>query len=149
MAYQARRMKKVIEEFELVDENGQTIECLQVELDAGSMLEKLRKKYVNLIRAQQGVQKIELDMGDEKVLEGYNVLGIAVCDLIEAVFGKEDTQKIMRFYENNYVELFKQVIPFITDIVLPKVNEVAKRNRQEILSQYDRKEKLRTKKGLK
>ena len=98
MAYQARRMKKVIEEFELVDENGQVIERLHVELDAGSMLEKLRKKYVNLVRAQQSVQKIELDMGDEKVLEGYNVLGAAVCDLIEAVFGKEDTQKIMKFY---------------------------------------------------
>lgn len=149
MTYQARRMKKVIEEFELVDENGQIIERLYVELDASSMLEKLRKKYINLVRAQQSVRKIELDMGDEKVLEGYNVLGAAVCDLIEAVFGKEDTQKIMKFYENNYVELFKQVIPFITDVVLPKVNEVAKENRQEILSQYNRKEKLRNKKGLK
>lgn len=148
MAYQAKRIKKVIEEFELVDENGQVTEKLHVELDAGSMLEKLRKKYVNLVRAQQSVRKIKLDMGDEKVLEGYNVLGVAVCDLIEAVFGKEDAHKIMRFYEDNYVELFKQVIPFITDIVLPKVNEVAKKNRQEILSQYNRKEKMRFKKGL-
>ncbi len=149
MAYQAKRVKKVIEEFELVDEEGQVAEKLQVELDAGAMLEKLRQKYLNLVHAQQSVREIRLDMGDEKVLEGYNVLGTAVCDLIESVFGKADTKKIMNFYKDNYVELFKQVIPFITEVVLPRVNDVAKKNRQEILSRYNRKQKIQFGKGLK
>lgn len=149
MAYQAKRMKKVIEVFELVDENEQVVERLQVELDAGSMLEKLRKKYVNLIHAQQKAQKMKLDLGNEEtILEGYTMLGTAVCDLIEAVFGKDDTKKILNFYEDNYLELFREVIPFITCTILPRVNKIAKQNKQEILSRYNRKQRKQFKRGM-
>ena len=150
MAYQARRFKKVIEDFELVDENTQIIERLHVELDAGSIVEKIRQKYIKLVRANREIQNVHTDINsEEEILNAYSFLGTAVSDLIEAVFGKEDTEKILKFYENNYVELSQEVIPFITQVVLPKLNEVAKQNKQNILSGYNRKQqRMLSKKGM-
>ncbi len=150
MAYQARRFKKVIEDFELVDENNQIIERLHVELDAGSTVEKIRQKYIKLVRANREIQNVHTDINsEEEILNAYSFLGTAVSDLIEAVFGKEDTEKILKFYENNYVELSQEVIPFITQVVLPKLNEVAKQNKQNILSGYNRKQqRMLSKKGM-
>ena len=150
MAYQARRFKKVIEDFELVDENNQIIERLHVELDAGSIVEKIRQKYIKLVRANREIQNVHTDINsEEEILNAYSFLGTAVSDLIEAVFGKEDTEKILKFYENNYVELSQEVIPFITQVVLPKLNEVAKQNKQNILSGYNRKQqRMLSKKGM-
>lgn len=151
MAYQARRSKKVIEEFELVDENNQVIERLHVEIDAGSMLQKIRQKYVDIIRGKQKIEELKSNADKEQeILEAYTVLGSTVCDSMEAVFGKTDAEKILTFYKEDYVELVKEVLPFITEVVLPKVNEIAKQNKKEILSNYNRRQKrTRLEKGMK
>lgn len=140
MAYQAKRSKKVIEEFELVNENGQVVEQFDVELDAGATVEKLRKKHIALLRAQADVAHISAAIGDKKELgNAYEKLGYAVSDIIEAVFGETSARKILEFYESNYVEMAKEVLPFILNVVIPKLEEVAKENKKQILSNYNRK----------
>lgn len=150
MAYQAKRSKKVIEEFELVDENNKVVERLHVELDTGSVVEKIRQKYVNLTRVHRDIQHIQAGINSEdEVLNAYTLLGTATVDLIESVFGEEDTEKILKFYENDYTEMSVEVIPFITQVVMPKLNEMVKQNKQIILSKYNRKTRRRfSKKGL-
>lgn len=150
MAYQAKRSKKVIEDFELVNENDQVEHVLHVELDAGSMVEKIRKKYVDLVRVQEEVSNINpKESSVEEVQNAYTKLGMSVVAIIEAVFGVEDGGKILEFYENNYVDMVRQVIPFITTVVLPKMNEVAQQNKKEILSSYNRKARRKMMKGWK
>lgn len=142
MAYQAKRSKKVIEEFELVNENGQVVEHFNVELDAGTVVEKLRKKYVDLLRAQADVAHVNASISEKKELHNaYEKLGYAVSDIIEAVFGSEATTKILSFYENRYAEMTKEVLPFITQVVIPKVEAVARENKKQILDGYNRKQR--------
>lgn len=142
MAYQAKRLKKVIEEFELVDENGIVVEQLHVELDAGKMAEKINGKYIALIRAQADATKIHAGINsNEEVQNGYVRLGVAVTDMIEAVFGAEDTAKILAFYEKDYIVMTREVIPFISSIVIPKLRDVAQQNKRQVLSQYNRKQR--------
>ena len=64
MAYQAKRSKKVIEDFELVNENGQVEHTLHVSLDAGSTVDKLRKRFVDLMRAQKKCSDVSLENAD-------------------------------------------------------------------------------------
>lgn len=142
MAYQAKRSKKVIEDFELVNESGQVEHTLHVSLDAGSMVEKIRCKYVGLLRAQKKCADIHPGEDDpEKVQSAYTELGMAVVAIIESVFGTEDGNVIFAFYENNYVEMAAEVIPFISGVVLPKLNEIASENKRQILSRYNRKQR--------
>lgn len=140
MAYQAKRSKKVIEEFELVNENGQIVEHFNVELDAGAVAEKLRKKHIALLRAQADVAHISVAVNDKQELSAaYTKLGFAVSDIVEAVFGEVSARKILEFYESNYVEMTKEVLPFILNVVIPKIENVAKENKKQILSNYNRK----------
>ena len=48
---------------------------------------------------------------------------------------------IFDFYEDNYIDMVKEVIPFISGVVLPKMNEIAKENKKQILSGYNRKQR--------
>ena len=43
MAYQAKRRKRFIENFELADENGEVVETLRVSLDADDMVARLSR----------------------------------------------------------------------------------------------------------
>ena len=135
MAYQAKRKKQYGEEFQLVEEDGTVVQTLQVSLDADSMVRKLSEKHVALVRALQDVQKVQ---ESEKGLE---VLGNAVTDMFEAVFGAEDTKTILEFYDNRYVEMCQEVVPFITTVVIPEVRKIAQANKKDTLSQYNRKQR--------
>ena len=77
----------------------------------------------------------------EESEKGLEVLGSAVVDIIEAVFGKEDAKIILEFYDNRYVEMCQEVVPFITTIVIPAIREIAKENKLRVLSQYEKKKK--------
>lgn len=149
MAYQAKRSKKVIEDFELVDENGKVAERFHVELDASSMIEKLRKKHLALVKAYQDLEKVQAGISEPEVLQNaYTILGTATADMIESVFGAEDTRKILEFYEENYVEMSKEVMPFISGVVIPKVEAIAKQNKKELLSKFNRKQRRHIMRGL-
>lgn len=50
---------------------------------------------------------------------------MAVIDLFEAVFGREDAECILDFYGNRYVEMCQEVVPFITQIAIPEVRKIA------------------------
>ncbi len=134
MAYEAKRKKLYEEEFLLTEEDGTVVHTLHVSLDADNMVKKLSAKHVALSNAMQDVQKIS-DKADEQKLE---TLGNAVVDICEAVFGKEDTQTILEFYDSRYIEMCQEVMPFIVEIVIPQVRRIAKENKKQTMKKYSK-----------
>lgn len=135
MAYQAKRKKIYEEEFQLAEEDGTVVHTLHVSLDADSMVKKLSEKQIELIHALNRVKEAKADA------EGMEILGNAVIAMIEAVFGVEDANVILDFYNNRYIELCNEVVPFITDVVIPEVRKIAAQNKKNTLSQYNRKQR--------
>ena len=135
MAYQATRRKKCVETLELIREDGKREKTIEVEITAGKLARDLSREYVNLVRAQRKVQDMQAleDQGAGSLADAYEQLGAAVITMMETVFGKEDTQTIMDFYENDYVEIVQQIMPFIINVILPKAREIAQENRKQIL----------------
>ena len=75
-------------------------------------------------------------------MEGcVETLGRTVVDMLEAVFGAEDAKVIVDFYEGRYLEMCKEVLPFITQCVIPRCNEIKKENQKSILQSYNRKQR--------
>ena len=147
MAYQAHREKKYTETLELVNENGQVEHTLTVELSAGELVEKLSKKYVDLLHAQKAAKQVSVELNaKEEVQEAYISLGKAVVDIIESVFGPEDTKTIIDFYGKNYADMTREIIPFITEVVLPQVRQIEQAKKKQILSKYNRKTRRRMEK---
>lgn len=141
MAYQAKRKRLYEEEFQLTEEDGTVVHTLHVALDADSMVKKLSEKRIDLVRALQDVRGISADSNEKEFTEGLEKLGNAVVDMFEAVFGKEDAETIVEFYDNRYIEMCNEVVPFITDVVIPKVRKIAQANKKATLSQYNRKQR--------
>lgn len=137
MAYQAKRKKLYTEDFELAEEDGRVIHTLHVSLDPDSMAQKLSEKHAALVRALQDVSKIS-EGENEGVLEK---IGIAVTDILEAVFGPVDAKTIIDFYQGRYLEMSEEVIPFVTDVVVPQVRNLARENKQSIIAGYSRKQR--------
>lgn len=125
MAYKVQRAKKIIEELELVDESGVITERIQVQLDADDMVRKVSEKYLDLIHIQKEISTMTQDQ--EKALP---MLQDAVMSLFEAIFGVDNTQKILAFYDGNYIEMIRQVLPFIADVVIPNMRKLSQQRRQ-------------------
>lgn len=144
MAYQAKRHKRFQEDFELVNGEENVIHTLHVSLDADDMIAKINRKYTALTKALAETTEIKRNTEDPDKVQGcVETLGMAVVDLFEAVFGEADTKTIIEFYEGRYIEMSQEVIPFITQCVLPKLTEMRNDHKKAVLSGYNRKPRRR------
>lgn len=144
MAYQAKRNKRFEEDFELVDENGVVQHTLKASLDADDMVAKINRKYTALVRALSDVQEIKRkEASNEQLSDAVEMLGRAEIDMFEAVFGADGTETIQQFYKDHYIEMAKEVIPFITGVVIPRLTEIKAENKKALVSQYNRAKKRR------
>lgn len=142
MAYQAQRAKRFQEDFELVNESGEIVETLHVNLDADDMVVKLNRKYVDLTKALAETNELKRQAkNNEEMEQAFEKLGFAINAMLEAVFGIEDAQKIIKFYDGRYIEMTKEVLPFITQIVIPQCIQIKNENRKSILDSYNRKQR--------
>lgn len=137
MAYQAKRTKKFIEDFQLVEENGNVYKTLHIQLDADDMLAKINRKYTALCKALTETTEMKRkSQSAEELDDCIETLGNAVIQLFEAVFGEEDAKTIVEFYDNRYIEMCHEVVPFIRNVVIPRINKIKKENRKATLSPY-------------
>lgn len=125
---QITRDRKITETLELVDENGKITDKIVVNISPMSMAQKLSKQRIALIAAQKEVK----ENPNEDALGKF---GVAVVSFIEAVFGTEDTKKIIVFYDNDYIGMIKHIMPFV-EMITDKVRKEAQKQRKEILSNY-------------
>ena len=127
--FELKRSEKIVEQIKLGDE------IIEVNLDAGAIQARFTKGYNELLRAQSalnGATSDTLDAVSDK-LEQY---GNAVVGVLQVIFGEENTQKILAFYENNYTEMFTQIYPFIGEVIIPKISEASKRKANELKALY-------------
>ena len=127
--FELKRSEKIVEQIKLGDE------IIEVNLDAGAIQARFTKGCNELLRAQSalnGATSDTLDAVSDK-LEQY---GNAVVGVLQVIFGEENTQKILAFYENNYTEMFTQIYPFIGEVIIPKISEASKRKADELKALY-------------
>ena len=134
MAWQAKRSRTFRDEFELVDENGNVVHTIHVSLDADDMTVKISRKYTALVRAMSETTEMKRKAESaEELVNCMEKLGQAVID----------TKIIVEFYENRYIEMSREVLPFISQVVIPRMQELAAENRKSIRQKYNRKTRRR------
>ncbi len=138
MAYQVKRSARVEETLELLDEQGKVVESIHVSLDPDSVVEKVSRRYSELLNMQS---KIEQITKLEDKAQVYEELGTAVCELFKTIFGEKDTERIVAFYTDNYIEMCRNIMPFITGVVIPQVRKISQDNRKSVMQSYNRKQR--------
>lgn len=148
MAYQLSRTRKIIETLELTDNNGKVIKTIDVHLDVGIIAKEYRDLCEKLGKAERQLKEAQKQNDTELFEKTLEVYGEAIIALLRLIFGEENAQVLLDYFENNYFEMAIKLIPFIFDVLSPKIIEGIKAEKQQLLSQYDRKERRKAKKWL-
>ena len=121
MAYQLKRTRKIVEDLELCNENGEVEATLHINLDCDALAPLFRKKQVALIDAEKNLKAIQKIGRQDDFDRAYEIYGRALVDIFETSLGVENTRVVIDFYRGNYTEMCVQVIPFITEVVMPSM----------------------------
>ena len=108
---------------------------LIVDLNATDVAMSFNHTYTLCLDAISNIKKATTARKSDPTVSldlSYENLGKAVILLLDIVFGSEDTAYIVEFYQNNYTEMATEVLPFITQFVVPKVQETLVHMREKV-----------------
>lgn len=117
--YEIKKTARLKEELKLVDGDKELI--VPVDVDFNSALHRYNLARNNIIRARNGA------------LEDT---GKAVCDLFEVFFGADATVKIVEWYEGRWEEMLEDVFPYLTGVIVPKLEAASKAKRDKLVAMY-------------
>lgn len=106
-----------------IEDNGKTLD-LKVDINVDAILQLYNNAQYRIAQAAHNA-KGAIDKKDMDAVE--EAMGDAVLSLFEVIFGKEQTQTIIEFYNNRAFEMLADISPFITDVVAPKIKEAQQR----------------------
>ena len=133
MAYQIKRSEKITDTLELCDEGGNVVTRLDITVDIDSIAAELRKRLVNVQTAEKLLKKAA---SQEDYAEAYGLFGQTVNDVFSVCFGAENAKRITEHFGGDYIEMSLAVVPYIYEVVLPKVNDSLQRRREQLRSIY-------------
>lgn len=126
--YVIKRKSHFVEDVAFEDAQGKRLQ-LHVDLDLDTAAQRYWKQYESLAIARE---KLAKDPGNA---EKQQLFGQAVVSLMAFVFGDEQAQKALEFYEGCESELFVDVLPFLCDVVFPRLREASKERIKTVSAQ--------------
>lgn len=121
MAYQVKRARKIVEDLELCNERGEVEVTLHINLDCDAVAPLFRKKQTALIDAEKNLKAIQKMGNQADFNRAYEIYGRAVIDIFEITLGTENTRIALDFFDENYIEMCTQLIPFVAEVVIPVI----------------------------
>lgn len=61
--------------------------------------------------------------------ENVEIIGKCIVEIFALFFGEENSKKILNFYSGDYASMCQDFIPYIYNAIVPKVQEMAKRQK--------------------
>jgi hypothetical protein len=122
--YQITR-NHIVEDLKVTDAGTGEELVLHVDLSVDQILQRYLQAAEAFAKARNNANK---GLTEERVEK----LGEAILNLFVVIFGQEQAQKLVDFYGESYTEMLADVVPFINEVVAPKINEA----QQRIMAQY-------------
>lgn len=127
MAYQIKRTNHITDEVEMHD--GDRTLTIKVDLTVDRILQKYNRSLQTIISTREQIDKLT-DAGE---IEAATVqLGAAIVTLFSLIFGEEQTRQILDFYGGNHVDMFADFLPYLTDVIMPKIQQA----QQDVANRY-------------
>lgn len=127
MAYQLKKRKHIIKALELLDDQGKVEKKLNVDI----IVDDFRNRYPKVIADVKKAENM-LDANGENDVEAIVASQVAIKALFVLVFGEVQTREFLEYYQNRYSEAFLDVIPFITEEIMPEVTKEAEKENKRI-----------------
>jgi len=127
--YEVKRQQKIREELKLGDE------ILVIEIAPLDIVQEYQQAATQLILAREAVKAAKATGVTEKEVQA---LGEAIVTLLVVLIGKENTDKLVAFYEENYIELLLMIFPFIQEVIQPQMNSMIAQMREQAHTAYSK-----------
>ncbi len=124
MAYEIKKTGNYKDTLKLTNEQGEEL-IIAVSIN----IEGMAAKYQN---AQIKIAQIKKKIDDDDA--GYEELGEATLELFELFFGEDNTKSLIKWYEGEYGELVIDVMPYINEVIVPKIKELSTAKRAKLQS---------------
>lgn len=124
---QIKKKKHINKVLELLDEKGKVEKKLTVDI----IVDVFRNRYPRVMAEVKKAQDLLAEKGEDDV-EAITASQIAVKAVFVLVFGEAQTKEFLEYYENRYSEAFLDIIPFITDEIMPEVNKAVEQENKRI-----------------
>lgn len=121
MAYTIKRSGHIKDEV-TVEDNGKTL-TIKVDLTVDDILANYNQALRAIQEASTTAEKARADRDPEAIGAASEALGRGVISLFGMLFGVDQTQEILTFYENRYTEMLADFLPYITQVIMPKIQE--------------------------
>lgn len=146
MAYKISRAQRIQETLELTDEVGKVQHTISVDLDIDRVAAEFNKRYNTVVRAEKAAKAVHFTSTDSLVEmsedaaaaanAAIEAFGEAVINLFELVFGEEGATILVQFFDGKHFEMCLQVIPFISEVVMPAMSATAKEQQSRLADNY-------------
>ena len=81
---------------------------------------KLIPFKVNLTRAGSAIQQKRIELANAS--DDIEKAGIAFCNLLEVVFGKDALNELVDYYGDDYTSMVTDIAPILTDVIFPALD---------------------------
>ena len=125
-----RRMNRIREELQLCHENGDVALSVPVDINTDDMAAQIREAYEKFEAARAALNAAGPG-GEQEQIAGEALLG-----LFRLVFGQENLQKMLAFYDGREAELLLDVLPFVRDEILLKVYTAVNVRKAQIVEYF-------------
>ena len=143
MAYQVKRTRKIVEDLEFCNENGEVEVTLHINLDCDAVAPLFRKKQVALIDAEKNLKAIQRMGNQADFNRAYEIYGRALIDIFECTLGEDNTRRVVDFFNENYIEMCTQIIPFIAEAIIPSIQLTIQEKQNQMKKLHAHKRKRR------
>ena len=117
--YVIKQKKHFTEDVAFENNEGKRID-LHVDLDLDAAAQRYWKQYETLAITKERLA------ADPSNAEKQELFGRAVMSLMAFIFGEDQARQALDFYKGRESELFVDVLPFLCDVVFPKLREASK-----------------------
>ena len=140
MSYQIKRAEKISDVLELCDEGGNVVSRLNITVDIDAIAAELRKRLTNVQTAEKLLKRAA---SEQDYAEAYGLFGQTVTDIFCVCFGQENAEKITEHFGGDFIEMSVAVVPYIYEVILPRVNEALLRRKEQLKAVYGKRRGLK------
>lgn len=128
--YIIQKSETFSDQLELKSADGKSL-VLDIRLNISSdIVGKYRALQVRLMDLQK---RTTANPGDPDIVEQ---VGRAVWDLLTLLFGIENCEKMVDFYDRDFITMLADVFPYIREVIAPKFGDLAKARRAQFKRRF-------------
>lgn len=123
--YTIKKAAHIVDELKIEDENGGKDLEIYVNIYVDDILADFEEKRAAIGKAQSDLKALKASKEADPSQIGIvlNSLNDATYALFELIFGKEQTDQIVSYYNNRVLTMLADFLPYFTGVILPEIKK--------------------------